>query len=414
MCDVKSAARSEDVKGMSNMKESRKRFLVGSSSPPDRGSGISSYAKEIAVELGARGYGVWFAAPPPENTSWLDEHKIVLVPTPYDENPTDSTEYLIETVRDNDIEGIINNDNAMVQNIAPAVSCAFVAVGHLDYTTISAMMKHNVDWVDYAVAISSDMQLRLLNRLNVDPTRVPLVHNGIRDFGYVADRRKHAKQKLRVISGGGLNRRKGAEKIVGLLRKCIGANNLRFDVFGVTPRGVPEDLARADNIHFHGQVDRSVFLDALATSDVFLMPSRAEGCPMALLEAISCGVIPLVSDGVGAMRWIITNGEEGFVCRYVKWVEEAFECLRFLSTTPTEVGRMALVARKTFENHYRVEYTVDKLCALLLKPRVGRGSIPATISLIKWHRQAYGQANLMDRVRFHLGVLVHHATIATS
>jgi glycosyltransferase involved in cell wall biosynthesis len=52
--------------------------------------------------------------------------------------------------------------------------------------------------------------------------------------------------------------------------------------------------------------------DLLAAADLFLFPSRFEGAPLALLEAMAAGVPVLVSD-IGAHRDLVRDGETGLL-----------------------------------------------------------------------------------------------------
>ena len=53
-------------------------------------------------------------------------------------------------------------------------------------------------------------------------------------------------------------------------------------------------------------------LDIVASADVFVMPSRWEGLPLAMLEAMSLG-IPVVASRVGGIPEAIRDGQEGFL-----------------------------------------------------------------------------------------------------
>ena len=70
-------------------------------------------------------------------------------------------------------------------------------------------------------------------------------------------------------------------------------------------------LGLADRVDWLGrQADPWPWLRA---ADVFVLPSRFEGTPNALLEAMSCAVAPIVSDATaGALEWV-ADGESGLV-----------------------------------------------------------------------------------------------------
>lgn len=71
-----------------------------------------------------------------------------------------------------------------------------------------------------------------------------------------------------------------------------------------------KDLGVADRVFFLGFIQ-----DAranLAAADIFLMPSRKEGLPLALLEAAHLS-IPSIASAVGGIPEIITHGEGGLL-----------------------------------------------------------------------------------------------------
>jgi len=69
-------------------------------------------------------------------------------------------------------------------------------------------------------------------------------------------------------------------------------------------------LGVSDKIKFLGQIEN--VRDPLIASDIFVMPSRYEGLPISGIEAISCGIPPVVYD-VEGLRDIVKNGENGFL-----------------------------------------------------------------------------------------------------
>lgn len=87
------------------------------------------------------------------------------------------------------------------------------------------------------------------------------------------------------------------------------------DFYGVGPdlercKALAKQLHMEDCVTFHGLI--SDVPRALARSDVFAFPSKYEGVPMALLEAMACG-LPIVASPVGGVPDILSDGVSGLL-----------------------------------------------------------------------------------------------------
>ena len=78
-------------------------------------------------------------------------------------------------------------------------------------------------------------------------------------------------------------------------------------------RQLTDELGLGARVHFLGRT-RDPYPYYRAAS-VFALPSRFEGTPNALLEAMSCGLPAIVSDGSGGPLDYVTDGETGLVAR---------------------------------------------------------------------------------------------------
>jgi len=65
-------------------------------------------------------------------------------------------------------------------------------------------------------------------------------------------------------------------------------------------------------VNWMGARTNSEAIRHLLESDVFVLPTRAEGFPVALLEAMACGVVPVVSDIPSGVPEVVTEGRTGF------------------------------------------------------------------------------------------------------
>jgi glycosyltransferase involved in cell wall biosynthesis len=70
-------------------------------------------------------------------------------------------------------------------------------------------------------------------------------------------------------------------------------------------------LRIADRVDFHGRRDDPYAFYRHA--DIFVLPSRFEGMPNALLEAMSFGLPPIVADGTPGPLEVVRDGETGLV-----------------------------------------------------------------------------------------------------
>jgi glycosyltransferase involved in cell wall biosynthesis len=65
-------------------------------------------------------------------------------------------------------------------------------------------------------------------------------------------------------------------------------------------------------VHFVGWVPNARVGELLNQSDIFVLPSRSEGMPNALLQAMACG-LPIVTTNVSSIPEIIQDGINGYL-----------------------------------------------------------------------------------------------------
>jgi glycosyltransferase involved in cell wall biosynthesis len=70
---------------------------------------------------------------------------------------------------------------------------------------------------------------------------------------------------------------------------------------------------REEAFEFLGEVDRESVARLLSEADMLVLPSRDEGLPLVLIEAMAAGVPTIASAGVGAIPEVVEHGETGLL-----------------------------------------------------------------------------------------------------
>ena len=153
-------------------------------------------------------------------------------------------------------------------------------------------------------------------RLQLPPDRVCVLYNAVRIPRKCV--RQDGVDPVHAVALGRLGKRKGSYDLVsaisGLSSEVLG--HLRVTLAGdgevdkvraaVGAMGL-EDIITV--IGWIGSPDRD---ELLSRSQVFVLPSYEEGLPMALLEAMAGGLVP-ISTPVGSIGEAVTNGVEGLL-----------------------------------------------------------------------------------------------------
>ena len=164
----------------------------------------------------------------------------------------------------------------------------------------------------------------------------------------------------------------------------------------------------------HGWVAREVVHERLSRADVFVLSSYEEGCPIALLEAMSYGVVPICSDGLGAMRWRGTHGRNGFIWQLDDFAKQMLQSLEHLRMHPEALAEMKHSIRASYLDGLRSDQLAERLLQLLRQPTVDRSQPARTVPVLRWHRPMSCEsqrAPLADRVCIRLGILRKAGTL---
>jgi glycosyltransferase involved in cell wall biosynthesis len=123
-----------------------------------------------------------------------------------------------------------------------------------------------------------------------------------------------------------------------------------------------------------GPVVGDAKLDLLTNAQGFVLPSLAEGLPMAMLEAMAMS-LPVVVSSAGAMPEAVRDGIDGLVVPVGDSVALA-AALDSLAVRPADRETMGRAAAERCESRYGIARMADALMALYESPpRSGSGAV---------------------------------------
>ena len=103
----------------------------------------------------------------------------------------------------------------------------------------------------------------------------------------------------------------------------------------------------------------------LFSADVFVLPSRSEGLPMALLEAMSAG-LPVVATRLDGVAEVVLEGEHGLFAPIDDSDALANVILQLLRD-PSMRARMGTAARRRVDEMYSIDRTGEQYLTLMFK-----------------------------------------------
>jgi colanic acid/amylovoran biosynthesis glycosyltransferase len=129
-----------------------------------------------------------------------------------------------------------------------------------------------------------------------------------------------------------------------------------------------EELARRLGIHdrlvFAGYASQEQLRESLERSDLFILPSFAEGVPVSLMEAMACGV-PVLSTYVGGIAELVEPEQTGLLVPPADCAALSKAIARYCDDLELR-QRVSRCARESVVARFNLDSEVDKLAQLFL------------------------------------------------
>lgn len=261
---------------------------------------------------------------------------------------------------------------------------------------VAIWQRRLLERADAVSAVSSSMLADTRDRYPTIAGKGAVIYNGIgtswfEDAGESGAEPDCAPERPYVLFAGRLHAMKGVDLLLRAWGEVAGARpGVELLLAGAGPERaalerIAEEPALSGRVRFLGAVENAGLKPLYRGAAAVVLPSRAEGFPLTLLEASACGAICVGADVPGIAE-IIDEGETGFLfpTGSVEALTRTLGSVLDLDAARAQCIRSA-AARKVKEHFTRDKMVADYLrfyAGLLgsptVPPRGGTGDVPGS------------------------------------
>lgn len=168
-------------------------------------------------------------------------------------------------------------------------------------------------WKNADCLIANSVGLREFAYSFYDKKEIKVITNGVDIDKYIPV--EHAKDMINLLFVSRLIEGKGLQSLLPQLRRIIQESNkmVHLTIVGEGPyRNTLEDIVKKENVEHHvsfvGYKDKKQVVSYYQDADIFVFPSKKEGMPNVVLEAMACGLPIVMSPCEGSVELIQDNG----------------------------------------------------------------------------------------------------------
>lgn len=163
---------------------------------------------------------------------------------------------------------------------------------------------------------------------------------------------------------------KGPDLFCDIARDC--PPDIHFEMFGDGAMRAPLEAEFGGRVRFHGLVsDPSAIWPRIG---LLLMPSRAEGLPLAAIEAMAAGV-PVAAARVGALEDLIRPGENGWLFEAGDTAAAAAAVRAWHAASAEDIARWSHAAWRTAHDRFGTQVRLPEILAIYAA--ASRGAVAA-------------------------------------
>ena len=295
---------------------------------------------------------------------------------------------------------LINSFAKVVSLIAPYLNnnIKLITVSHSLKYIEAELAGMNSKYVDNIIALSHSGKRYISKRFSIkDTDKISVVYNFVGEHPQAEEyrKRKLENKTINIVYPGGCAGSKTPELVIRVLKELqktdlnfkfywMGGNYVHlsrhFPFLGVND--IRDFVKTDERIAFTGKIPREEANEIISNANIFFSPSRREGCPMSLIEAMRVGAICIVSDFPIANKEIIEDGVNGYVIPHTD-IQGFVERIKDVINNHAEYSHIYDNSYKTYKEDLCFEKWEEEMDEIINNPNTSHSSRCKHISTAK-------------------------------
>ncbi len=235
---------------------------------------------------------------------------------------------LVEKINIGDYDVIINSSSKFLPIIVPFLTTPIISVSHFVNGRRAIYAGYNAPYLSSIIALSNYGKEYLRKKFHInESSKIKVIYNFVKNDSNYQNKQKITHKPLSIVYPGGTSIQKSVDVVQHLVYKLIKSKldfrffwlggvrlpSAKMSIFGLK---TSKSLFPSDSrLIITDTLSREEAMEIIGNANIFLLPSRGEGCPMTLLEAMRAGCIPVVSDAHHGSREILELSGTGIITK---------------------------------------------------------------------------------------------------
>jgi glycosyltransferase involved in cell wall biosynthesis len=231
----------------------------------------------------------------------------------------------------------------------------------------SQFMANYLNNCDRAITLNSLAYNELL-QIGFRATQLELIYNGVKVNGIPVKKKYSKAGTIKIAYLGRLTKTKELDTLIHAIYILVNKysfSNCHLNIAGKGPlyhslKDKVDYLTLKEFVSFLGEVNGVE--KYLLNSDIFVLPSSAEGISNALLEAMAIG-LPCIASDIAGNRHVINNGHNGLLFELNK-AQDLAKAIKSLSENDTLCSQLGRNARLMVQKNFNIIKIADQYIQL--------------------------------------------------